>query len=119
MNRLISAYLANISIRRKLMLLIMATCGVLLLATTVVFVIKETNSLITEQRKNLASLSNILGKNVSAALTFNDPQSALDTMHSLSVKSDILAAYVLKADTTVFSRYLAAGVKADTLQDSG
>ena len=115
MNRLITAYLANISIRRKLMALIMATCGVILLATTVVFVIKETSSLISEQRKNLASLADILGKNVSAALTFNDPQSALDTMNSLSVKSDILAAYVLKADTTVFSRYLAPGVKADTL----
>jgi diguanylate cyclase len=113
--RLITAYLANISIRRKLMALIMATCGVILLATTVVFVIKETSALISEQRKNLASLADILGKNVSAALTFNDPQSALDTMNSLSVKSDILAAYVLKADTTVFSRYLAPGVKKDTL----
>ncbi len=110
MNRLIPAYLSNISIRRKLMLLIMAICGVILLATTVVFVAKETGSLINEQRKNLASLADILSKNVTAALTFNDPQSALDTMNSLSVKSDILAAYILRPDATIFTRYLAQGV---------
>lgn len=115
MNRLTKTTLANISIRHKLMALIMATCGLVLLATTVVFVLKETNALIREQRKNLASLADILGKNVTAAVTFNDPQSALETMHSLSVKSDILAAYILRADATVFSRYLAKGVTIDAL----
>jgi diguanylate cyclase (GGDEF)-like protein len=115
MNRLTKTALANISIRHKLMALIMATCGLVLLATTVVFVLKETNALIREQRKNLASLADILGKNVTAAVTFNDPQSALETMHSLSVKSDILAAYILRADATVFSRYLAKGVTIDAL----
>jgi hypothetical protein len=111
----VSRYLANISIRRKLMALIMATCCVILLATTVVFVIKETSSLLHEQRNNLSSLAGILGKNVTAALTFNDPQSALETMSSLSAKSDILAAYILKTDATVFSRYLAQGVSPNTL----
>jgi len=115
MKRLVTSYFDNSSIRRKLMALIMATCGVILLATTVVFVIKETSSLVSEQRKNLASLSEILSKNVTAALTFNDPQSALDTMNSLSVKSDIMAAYILKTDATIFSRYLAQGVKTDAL----
>jgi len=115
MNRLTKTALANISIRHKLMALIMATCGLVLLATTVVFVLKETNALIREQRKNLASMADILGKNVTAAVTFNDPQSALETMHSLSVKSDILAAYILRADATVFSRYLAKGVTIDAL----
>lgn len=115
MNRLIKGHLANISIRRKLMFLIMSTCGVLLVATTVVFVLKETYSLIGEQKKNLTSLADILSKNVTAALTFNDPQSALDTMNSLSVKNDILAAYILENDATIFSRYLAKRAKLDSL----
>lgn len=115
MNKLLTGYLANISIRRKLMLLIMATCGLILLATTVVFVAKESNAILNQQRKNLSSLADIIGKNVSAALMFNDPQSALDTMSSLSVKTDILAAYILRNDATIFSRYHARGVKVETL----
>lgn len=111
----LTKYLANISIRRKLMLLIMMTCGVVLLATTLVFVIKETNSIISKQRKDLLSLAGILGQNVSASLTFNDPQSAVETMSSLKVKSDIQAAYILKNDATIFSRYLAQDVPADKL----
>lgn len=115
MSYILARYLANISIRRKLMLLIMATCGVVLLATTIVFVIKETNAIVSKQRKDLLSLAGILGQNVSASVTFNDPQSALDTMASLKVKSDIQAAYILKSDATIFSRYLAQDVHTDKL----
>ncbi len=115
MKQMITTYLATLSIRRKLMLLIMTTCGVILLATTVVFVIKESNEIISQQHNDLSSLANILGKNISAPLMFNDPQSAHDTMASLSVKSDILAAYILKTDATIFSRYLAPGVKTASL----
>lgn len=115
MNQRVATYLANISIRRKLMLLIMVTCGLVLLATTLVFVIKESNTLLHEQQTDLSSLADILATNTSAALTFDDPQSALETMRSLSVKTDILAAYILREDATVFSRYLARDVQTSKL----
>ncbi|NJD37472.1 MAG: diguanylate cyclase [Geobacter sp.] len=116
MNRLLlPTYLKHVSIRRKLMLLLMATCGLILVATTAVFVVKESASLIREQRKNLTSLADILSKNITASLTFNDPQSALETMNSLSVKSDILAAYILRPDATIFTRYIASKVQTDKL----
>lgn len=115
MQQRIITHLANISIRRKLLLLLMITCGLVLLATSTIFVIKETNALISDQRRNLASLADILGKNVSAALMFDDPQSAQDTMASLTIKSDILAAYILRNDATIFSRYLARGVRPEQL----
>ncbi|SKA09576.1 diguanylate cyclase/phosphodiesterase [Trichlorobacter thiogenes] len=115
MKRTILTYLANTSIRRKLMLLIMLTCGLVLMATTLIFVVKEANDIISTQRKDLASLADILGKNVASSVTFNDPQSALDTMLSLTVKTDIIAAYVLKTDATIFSRYIASNVKPKDL----
>ncbi|MCE1226481.1 MAG: EAL domain-containing protein [Geobacteraceae bacterium] len=111
MNRTMLTYLANISIRRKLMLLIMLTCGLVLMATTCIFVIKEANDIISTQRKDLASLADILSKNVASSVTFDDPQSALDTMSSLTVKTDIIAAYILRSDATIFSRYIAANAK--------
>lgn len=115
MNQLALTYLANISIRRKLMLLIMVTCGLVLMATTLIFVIKESTAIISAQRKDLTSLADILGKNLASAITFDDPQSAQDTMSSLTVKTDIIAAYILKNDATIFSRYLAPGVRIKDL----
>jgi len=111
MNRTMLTSLPSISIRRKLMLLIMLTCGLVLLATTLIFVIKEANDIISTQRKDLASLADILSKNVASSVTFDDPQSALDTMSSLTVKTDIIAAYILRSDATIFSRYIAANAK--------
>ncbi len=115
MKRFVKAYLINSSIRRKLTSLIMLTCGVVLLSTTVVFTVKEAVSLIGEQNRNLTSLADILSKNVTSAIIFNDPQSALETMNSLSVKTDILAAYILNNDATIFSSYIARGAKPASL----
>ncbi len=115
MKRFVKAYLINSSIRRKLTSLIMLTCGVVLLSTTVVFTVKEAVSLIGEQNRNLTSLADILSKNVTPAIIFNDPQSALETMNSLSVKTDILAAYILNNDATIFSSYIARGAKPASL----
>lgn len=115
MKHLVRRYLANISIRRKLMLLIMATCGLVLLATTLVFVLKESSTLLNEQQTDLSSLADILATNTSASLTFDDPQSALETMRSLAVKTDILAAYILRENATVFTRYLARRAESGTL----
>ena len=115
MKRFVKAYLINSSIRRKLTSLVMLTCGVVLLSTTVVFTVKEAVSLIGEQNRNLTSLADILSKNVTSALIFNDPQSALETMNSLSVKTDILAAYILNNDGTIFCSYTARGAKPASL----
>ena len=115
MNRTLLTYLANISIRRKLLLLIMLTCGLVLMATTLIFVVKEANDIIGTQRRDLASLADILGKNVASSVTFDDPQSALDTMSSLTVKTDIIAAYILRTDGTIFSRYITANAKTKDL----
>ena len=106
MRQTLAHYLAHISIRRKLMLLIMVVCSVILLASTMAYLLKETISIVRAQRNDLTSLADIIAKNVAASLTFNDPQSAMDTMASLKVKGDVVAAYVLQQDTTVFSRYL-------------
>lgn len=115
MHPVLKKYLNHISIRRKLMLLIMAACSVVLLASTVAYLLKETISIVRAQSNDLKSLADIIGKNVAAPLTFNDPQSAMDTMASLKVKGDVIAAYILQQDTTVFSRYLATNSSQSNL----
>jgi diguanylate cyclase (GGDEF)-like protein len=105
MNCVLADQFANISIRKKLLLLMMAVCVLVLTTATCIGIIRESNDIIKEQKQDLDSLSDILGKNVSAALAFNDPLSASSTISALSVKTNILAAYILDANNAVFSTY--------------
>lgn len=99
---------ANISIRNKLMLLITLVCGPIVVLTTTIYLIKDTFTVIQEQHDSLESLSEIIAKNVAASLLFDDQVSALDTMDSLKLKPDIIAAYILHTNSTIFSRYIAS-----------
>ncbi len=85
----------------------MAVCVLILAMATGIGIIRESNDIIRDQKRDLTSLSDILGRNVSAALAFNDPQSATGTLSALSVKTNIIAAYILDANNAVFNSYLA------------
>jgi diguanylate cyclase (GGDEF)-like protein len=95
----------DIPIQRKLMLLIMVTSGIVLLVTSLVFVIREASNLSRGVWEDIEATADIIGKNTATALMFNDPKAAKETMDGLSSKSGILAAYVLDSDGLVFVRY--------------
>jgi diguanylate cyclase (GGDEF)-like protein len=108
MNRLIMDKVRDIPIQRKLMLLIMLTCGVTMFAASLLFVVREVSALRQVQREDLAALADIVGKNTAAALMFNDRKSAQETLAPLSAKANILATYVLTSDDRLFARYVSA-----------
>jgi diguanylate cyclase len=103
------AFMNNFSIRGKLTLIVMITCGITLLVATGAFVAKEATGLFREQRSEMEALANIIGNNVSSALLFDDPKAAHDTIALLRIRRNILAVYVLDDDCRLFARYLAAG----------
>ncbi len=55
--------------------------------------------------RNLSAQAQIIGSNSVSALTFNDPQSAENTLSALSSFPEILAAGIYAADGHVFARY--------------
>lgn len=101
-------FILNLPIKYKMMALIMFVISITLLMTTLAFIFREIHNSHHEQYENLSSLAEIIGTNTSAAIIFDDPQSAMDTMNTLKVRSDILAAYVFTKDNTLFIRYVAA-----------
>jgi diguanylate cyclase (GGDEF)-like protein len=103
------AFMNNFSIRGKLTLIVMITCGITLLVATGAFVAKEATGLFREQRSEMEALANIIGNNVSSALLSDDPKAAHDTIALLRIRRNILAVYVLDDDCRLFARYLAAG----------
>src|SRR5450830_1627267 len=102
-------FMNKFSIRGKLTLIVMITCGITLLVATGAFVAKEATGLFREQRSEMEALANIIGNNVSSAILFEDPQAANDTIALLRIRRNILAAYVLDGHGRLFARYVATG----------
>jgi len=105
----LSAFMNNFSIRGKLTLIVMITCGITLLVATGAFVAKEATGLFREQRSEMEALANIIGNNVSSALLFDDQKAASDTIAPLRIRRNILAAYVLDGQGRLFASYVATG----------
>src|SRR5687767_8918350 len=102
-------FLQNLALKRKLTLVSMVTSGVaLLLACGVIAgyeLVKARRAMLDEVR----TLAQIIGDNSAAALTFDDPESAAQTLRSLAADEHVVAALIYNADGRPFARYQPVG----------
>ena len=96
----------DLSIRRKLTVIIMiTTCTAILLACGAFFAF-DIHTLRQSRMHDLETLAEVLGSNSTAAVTFNDPAAAREVLQSLSAKEHIVAAALYRADGAVFATYV-------------
>src|SRR5579872_6595132 len=96
----------NLSIRRKLTLIVMiTTCTAILLACGA-FLAFDVHTVRQSRARDLETLAKVLGSNSTAALTFNDPAAAREVLQSLSAKEHIMAAGLFRTDGAIFATYL-------------
>jgi two-component system, NtrC family, sensor kinase len=95
----------NMSIRRKQMLSIMATSGVVLFLACAAFSIYDVTAFRTAMVQNLATLADIVDDNTAAALDFNDVKSAEETLSALQADPSIIGAWIYTKDGKVFAKY--------------
>ncbi|QXE92974.1 ATP-binding protein [Geomonas subterranea] len=107
--------LRDLSIRRKLIAMLLFTNAVVLALVSAAFVVNEANRFRTEMQTELTALAEIIGNNSSAAVAFNDRQAAGDTLAALRAKPYIRTAFIVLQDDTVLARYLAPGKPARSL----
>ena len=105
----------NLSIRRKLIAILLLTNGIVLALVSAAFVVNEAADFRVEVREELAALAEILGNNASAAVAFNDHASAAETLSALRAKPEIRAALVTLKDGSVMASYLAHGASLTRL----
>lgn len=103
----------DISIKRKLLVIMMLTSSIALLLACVAFVTYEVVLFRRTMVRDLSTVAGILGINSTAALTFNDQRSAEETLTALRAEPHILSAGLYTRDGRVFARYLRADVKGD------
>lgn len=97
--------LRDTPIRRKLTAITMVTSGVALLLACLAFVSHELIVFRGEMVDELTTTAAIIGDNSAAALMFDDPQSAEQTLRSLNTHPHVVGAAIYTRDGKLFARY--------------
>jgi methyl-accepting chemotaxis protein len=98
-------FFRNLSIKQKMIALIMTTTMVTLCLSSVGLIIYDFLVYKDTMVKNLSSLADIVGMNNTAALSFQDKKSAELTLSALSAEPHIAAARIVTNDGKLFAEY--------------
>jgi len=102
--------LQNFSIKRKQMLIIMATSSLALLLACAAFVAFDAVTFRKHLVSKVSSLADVVGRTVTAAIDFNDPRTAEELLGALRAEPNVVAACVYDTDGKFFAAYQRDGV---------
>ena len=100
----------NLSLQRKQMVIIMLISTAALLLTCVAFVTYDALAYRRELVEKVSSLADVVGNKTTAAIDFNDPAAANQTLAALRGEANITIARVHKADGETFASYARDGI---------
>ncbi len=95
----------DISIKRKLMLITMLTSSLTLVLAGVAYVTYDLVTFRQAMSHDLLTLGQIIGTNSTAALAFDDPRAAAETLAALKAEEHIVAACLYRGDGRLFATY--------------
>ena len=107
------ARLRDLSIKRKLTLIITLTSALALTLACAGFVLQDVATFREDLVENTSALATIIGQNTVAALTFNDPVAATDALGTLGSQPHVVNAVLYTADGRPFAHYRRAGAAAE------
>ncbi len=95
----------NLSLRHKLTGMILATSGLMILLISTILIVNEAISARESVIHNISALAGVTALNSTAALTFDDDETATELLNALKIEPHILGAAIYTADGKVFARY--------------
>lgn len=95
----------DLSISKKLSVIIMGTTGVALLLACASFFIYEYIAVPRNVAQNLSSLASVTGNNVAAAILFNDEIAARETLNAFRATPNVVRGVVCRKDGKLFAKY--------------
>ncbi len=99
----------DIPIKQKLVIIIMATTAAALLLAGLGIVLADSVLFRGYLRRDLAALARIIADNSTAALAFNDPKTAAETLGALRARPHVVGACIYRPEGTVLARYSRQG----------
>jgi signal transduction histidine kinase len=102
----------NLRIEQKLMVIVMLTSSAALVLAG--FAIVISNSMLFREylKRDLSALARIIADNSTAALAFDDPRSAAETLGALRAKPHVVSACIYRANGTLLAQYDRSGIAA-------
>jgi len=97
--------LKDVSLGRKLMLIIMVTSSVALLTTSLAVALYDLVSSRQAMSQELATQADVLGNNSTGALTFGDAKAAAEALAALRAQPHVMAACIYTIDGKPFATY--------------
>jgi PAS domain S-box-containing protein len=95
----------NTSIKVKLTSITMATTGIALVLASLAFAAYDVVSQRRGLERDLSTLADVVAENTTAALAFNDPDSANQILGALQAKPNVVAAAVFSEGSSPFAVY--------------
>jgi PAS domain S-box-containing protein len=105
----------DLSLKQKFFRIVVFMLVVLILMIIGVFIVSDLIRFRRTMVEELSTLANIIGNNTTAALSFNDPKSAEETLSAMRADPNIIAAHIYTKHSTLFASYFRQGEKKDTL----
>jgi len=102
----------NMPIRQKLMVIIMVITGAALLLSAVGILGSDSILFRGYLERDISGLARIIADNSTAALAFEDSQSAAETLAALRARSHIIDACIYRPNGSILARYTRAGATA-------
>ena len=97
--------LYNLSIKNKLISIILVTTTIILIISASLLVANEIFSVKRNLRLDLFTIADIIGINASVGLIFDNQQAAEDNLISLKTKPNIILAHIFDMDGNMFASY--------------
>jgi signal transduction histidine kinase/CheY-like chemotaxis protein len=98
-------FLKNLPIKQKILALTLLTSAILLIATSVTFLVGEYISKRESLLESSTTLVNVFSINSAAAVIFNDRDAAQEILLALAVDPKIISAQIHLNDMTLFAQY--------------
>jgi C4-dicarboxylate-specific signal transduction histidine kinase len=107
----------DLAINTKLTLLVLLAGGVALLMSCIAFVVNDVRMIRQSTVSQMSTLTQVLGSNSTAALNFDDPETAAELLMSLKQQSAVELAVIYDAKGKVFAAYF-RGQQPPTLPEA-
>ncbi len=99
-------YFANISIKKKLTLVIMLTSALALMLAFAGIYVHELITYRSTATSDLSTLAEVMGKNSCSAIIFGDNKAAQETLAALSAEPHVMGACIYDKNGKIFAEYL-------------
>jgi len=109
----------DMPIKQKLLGIIMCVTAAALLLSGIGIVIADSILFRAATERDISALAQIVADNSTAALAFNDPQTATQTLASLKARAHLIAACIYRLDGTLFATYVRPAAGAACQRGNG